>query len=235
LLLSAAGLQRSREEITLLLWPESPGEKARKSFDTLLIRLRKTLQNVLDSTIDVRHFLTLNKGVLALENCRVDALEFREQALMGLRHCRAGENLQADNHFREAFRFFTGEFMAGMPLPDAAEVFRQDLLMLCMESASHWCTLLAAEERYDEAEEIAAKALRHDPINEDLIHAIYELHILQKRPVKAKNVLDDYIRTLRSEQFSEQEIEHILESFWTKHPCPPSTSFRSSGTTRNFF
>jgi DNA-binding SARP family transcriptional activator len=215
-LLASTGLQRSQEEIAALLWPDSPEEKARKSFDALLIRLRRTVHEASGGEIDSRRYLPLRKGILALEHCRIDAQEFREGVSKALRHLRKGESWQADGAFRSAFSLREGEFLAGMPLPEPAETFRQDLATLYLECACRWSRLLSSDGRHEEARQVAEAALRHDPIHEDLVRSFYEAHIAQGQPAKARKVLDDYAAALRAEQFAEDEIEEILEAFWTK-------------------
>lgn len=216
ILLSSPGLRRSQEEITELLWPESSEDKARKNFDALLIRLRKVLHEAGRGAIDSRSYLVLRKGILALEHCRVDALIFRDRASLALRHLRKKACWQADNAFRSAFELWKGEFLSGMTLADPAEILRQDLLTLFLESSCRWSQLLFSLGRYEKARAITEKALRHDPIHEELIRVLYRIYTQLSHPVKARKVLDDYARALRVEQFSENEIEDILESFWNK-------------------
>jgi DNA-binding SARP family transcriptional activator len=216
ILLTSPGLQRGQEEVTALLWPESPVGKARKNFDALLIRLRKTVQEASGGEIDSRFYIPLRKGVLSLEHCRVDALDFRARGIKGLRHLRKGENWQADNVLRSALGLWQGEFLAGMTLPDPAEISRQDLAALFLECSCRWSGLLSSDGRYEEARQVADAALRHDPIHDDLVRILYEIHTAQSKPVKARKVLDDYAAALRVEQLSEDEVEQILESFWTR-------------------
>lgn len=216
ILLASAGLQRSQGEIAALLWPDSPEEKARKNFDALLIRLRRTIQDSAPGEIDSRNYLPLRKGILALEHCRVDAQDYRDGAAKALRHLRRGENWQADNAFRAAFGLWQGEFLAGMPLPEPAETFRTDLIALYLESACHWSRLLAADGRHEEAVKVAAAALHHDPVHEELVRILYGIHTAQSQPVRARKVLEDYAAALRAEEFSEDEIDEILEAFWTR-------------------
>ncbi|MBI5446785.1 MAG: hypothetical protein HY900_36925, partial [Deltaproteobacteria bacterium] len=172
-LLSSPGLQCGQEEIAALLWPESPEENARKSFDALLIRLRRAFQEASGGEIDGRRYLSLRKGVLALEHCRVDALGFRARATKGLGHLRRREYWQADNAFRSAFALWEGEFLAGMILPDPAETLRQELTVLYLDCARRWSGLLASDGRQEEACRTAEAALRLDPINEELVRILY--------------------------------------------------------------
>jgi LuxR family transcriptional regulator, maltose regulon positive regulatory protein len=219
ILLVSPGHQRRQEEIAELLWPESPGDKARKNFDALLVRLRKALQDASGVEIDIRHYLHLRKGVLALEYCSVDAMDFREEGVRGLRHLKKGELWQADNVLRSALGRWQGEFLAGMALPESAEQFRHEISSLYLESACGWSRLLSADGRHEEARGVAEAALRHDPIHEEIVGVLYGIHITQGKPARARKVLKNYAAALRAEQFPEDEIDQILELFWT--PATP--------------
>ncbi|MBI5441531.1 MAG: hypothetical protein HY900_10030, partial [Deltaproteobacteria bacterium] len=59
-------------------------------------------------------------------------------------------------------------------------------------------------------------ALRLDPINEELVRILYDIHAAQRAPVKARKVLEGYAAALRAERFPEAEIQETLESFWSK-------------------
>jgi LuxR family transcriptional regulator, maltose regulon positive regulatory protein len=215
ILLVSPGYQRRQEEIAELLWPESPGDKARKNFDALLVRLRKTLQDASGAEIDIRHYLHLRKGILALEHCAVDAMDFRAEGIRGLRHLKKGELWQADNVLRSALGRWQGEFLAGLALPESAEQFRHEISSLYLESACGWSRLLSADGRHEEARVVAEAALRHDPIHEELVGVLYGIYIAQGKPASARKVLQRYAAALRAEQFPEAEIDQILELFWT--------------------
>lgn len=218
LLLAGPGLHLGQEEIAGQLWPDSPEHKARKNFDALLIRLRKTLSEAV-GRCGIRHpYLALRKGVLGFEHARVDALMFREEATKALRHLRDGKRWQADNAFRRAVALWNGPFMASLPLPESAEAFRQELSALYLKCVRRWSPLLSADGRHAEAEEIAAAALRFDPINEDLVRLLHGICAARNNPVKARQLLEAYAKALREATFSEEEIEEILEAFWT-HPA----------------
>jgi DNA-binding SARP family transcriptional activator len=218
LLLAGPGLHLSQEEIAGQLWPDSPEHKARKNFDSLLIRLRKTLSEAVVSC-GIRHsYLVMRKGVLGLEHTWVDALIFREEAAKALRHLRDGEPMQADNAFRRVVALWDGPFMASLPLPESADAFRQELSLLYLKCVRCWCPLLTADGRHAEAEEIVVTALRFDPINEDLVRFLHGIYTARNNLVKARQLLEAYARALSEASFSEEEIEEILEAFWT-HPA----------------
>ncbi len=70
LLITAKGQRIPQEKIQLELWPESSPENARKSFDTLLTRLRKLIAPHLP--VPVKNYLYLQKGILCLTNYEID-------------------------------------------------------------------------------------------------------------------------------------------------------------------
>jgi two-component system phosphate regulon response regulator PhoB len=97
-LVAVPGMKLSQEEVQLDFWPDSPPEKARSSFDSLLLRLRKTVDQAL-APHSIRNYLVLQKGMLCLQNVRVDAHAFRALARRGLEYARRREHWQAENAF----------------------------------------------------------------------------------------------------------------------------------------
>ena len=209
LLLSSPHLQIPQEELQAILWPESPAGKSRSKFDTLLSRLRSTLDKHL-APHSSRHFLSLAKGVLRLENCRIDAREFQSMAQKGVQHARRKEPWQAGNAFRNAFHQWKGTFLPQTLLDDPPLRFREELESLAIEGAMAWHSILEKENRSHEAESILTLALRLDRTNDALVRSLHRLHMEKGKPKRAAQVLRDYSRALAHEEYTEEEIRDIL-------------------------
>lgn len=202
------------EEAQLTLWPERPALKARSSIDTLVSRLRKTVDSALGDT-PARHYLQLKRGVIMLTNCRIDLVTFRENSRKGLNHLRRHQFWQAGNTLRPAFELWQGDFMPGVPLSETGEQTRHDLKLLGAEVALQLTHLNSAHQP-EEARRIASRALHHDPTNESLVRCLYNLHATANDTINATRVMDRYVAALRQHGFDAADIEEILNSFWKK-------------------
>jgi DNA-binding response OmpR family regulator len=89
LVASDAG-KASQEEVQAALWPESSAARARSSFDSLLSRVRRTLDEVL-APFDSKKYLVVRRGYLYLENAKIDAHEFCRLVRKGAQQLAARE------------------------------------------------------------------------------------------------------------------------------------------------
>lgn len=216
MLMVAPGAQMHQEEIQTLLWPESPPAKSRSSFDNLVSRLRKVLDQALNGSL-VKNYLKLQKGLLRLDHCWFDFKAFEDKARAASTHARKNETWQADNAFVGAFHLWQGNFMPGVPLSDTAELKRHDLSLLYQESALIWCQILAQKEQFSEAVSIADRALQQNPTNEALVRTLYDLHAQSGDGTQTRKTLDRYAAALKRDGFSSKECERFLDAFWS-HP-----------------
>ncbi len=88
LLISAPRQRMSQNLVQLAFWPDSPPEKARKSFDTMMTRLRKTLRDKLPA--EINHYLKVEKGYVQLINTSIDAVQFMRNAQRALKLGKTG-------------------------------------------------------------------------------------------------------------------------------------------------
>lgn len=214
LLVAVPEMKLCQEEVQLDFWPDSPPEKARSSFDSLLLRLRKTLDAAL-APHSARDYLQLQKGILGLDHVRVDAHAFAGLIRLGLDLVRRRELWQAGNAFAQARALWKGPFMPGASARDQAADYREELDLLYVVGMQSWGELLMSWGRTEEAESILLQALRIDRINDRLIRTLCRCHLRSNNPIKARQVLQTYAENLRREAYSEPEIEQILATFPT--------------------
>ncbi len=141
LLITAKGQRIPQERIQLELWPESSPENARKSFDTLLTRLRKLIAPHLPGP--VKEYLYLQKGILCLANSEIDSLQFLEAARTGLSHCKNGDLWRAHNAFQTAMSLYKGAMPEDTFRSEQVLTFNDILANLMVETASTWAKNLA--------------------------------------------------------------------------------------------
>ncbi|WP_457573467.1 P-loop domain-containing protein [Desulfolithobacter sp.] len=207
MLLASPHRQLSQEHIQLALWPDSPPDKARSKFDTLLMRLRRALGSRL--TVPVKHYLSMQKGILSLENCRVDAEEFMQQATSGLSLVSTENWWQAGNAFEQALGHWpattTDCFAATMP-----RNYQDGLINLLTRMGRTWATSLDTMHRSQDAISVLTRILAHNPMDDRLIALLYGLYIRNNEMLKAKELLIDYRQTLRDFGYDQEQIDDLL-------------------------
>lgn len=217
MLVGAPGGRISQEEVQAELWPESSAARARSSFDSLLSRVRKTLDESL-APFDSKKYLILKRGYLCLENCRVDAHEFRRLARKAAQQLAAGAFWPAEITYSSAFSLWQGRFLPGNFGSDLAVVFQDELEQLFLEASQSFARLLAETGRYQQSVRLLRDALRYDPANDEVVKLMYQLCLVQDNPGQASQVLKQYGEALAREKFSAEEIGEALADFPQKPP-----------------
>lgn len=211
-LLTAPNGQVPQETVQLGFWPDSPPSRARSNFDSLMTRLRKTLEQELPE-IDVRHHLYLSHGIICLENVRVDAHEFQRLASKGLQLAAAADLWPAEIAFSAAFSLWQGTFLPGDFGSESAAAFQDEIEQLYLEASQRFARILAESGRYQEAVKLLRYALRYNPTHDGINRLIYLLLLNQGHRVQARQLQDQYARALAREKFSTGEIQSILKEF----------------------
>lgn len=207
----------SQEEIQLALWPDSPASRARSSFDSLLSRVRRTLDQVFDP-FDSKKYLVVKRGYLFLENARIDAHEFRRLVRKGTQQVAAGDLWPAEISFSSAFSLWQGTFLPGCFGIDSAALFQNEIEQIYLEGSMTFARLLAESKRYQQAIKLLRSALRYDPTNDSVTRLLYQLYLTDDNPGKASQVLKQYIEALAREGFNEAEVQESIQGFAKGHP-----------------
>jgi len=212
LLVGAPGGKVSQEEVQVALWPESSASRARSSFDSLLSRVRRTMDATLDP-FDSKRYLVVKRGYLCLENCRIDAHEFKRLIRKAGQQISAQEFWPAEITFSSAFSLWQGPFVPGDFGCELTMSFQGELERLCLEASQTFARLLADSGRFQQAVKILRDALRYDPANDEIIRLLYQLYLAQEHPRQASQILKQYAEVLTQEKFSEKEIREALKDF----------------------
>src|SRR6056297_11295 len=211
LLVTPAG-KLTQEAVQLAFWPESSEARARSSFDSLLSRVRRTLEQSLPG-IDSKLYLTLRRGILNLENVSVDAHEYQKFSRKGLQQMAARDFWQAELSFSAAFSLWQGSFLPGDFGNETAARYQDELEQLYLEVTEQFGRLLARSGRLDEALKLVDYARKYDPLHDDLAQLHYRLLLAGNQTGKARNLLGLYREGLQREKYAEAEIEEILAEF----------------------
>lgn len=212
MLLVAPEGKLSQEAVQLAFWPESPEARARSSFDSLLSRVRRTLEETFPG-IDSKVYLSVRRGTLCLEHVRVDAHEFQKLSRRGLAQISAGDFWQAEIAFSSAFSLWQGTFKPGDFGNEEASGYQDELEQLYIKASLVFAGLLAQSKRLDEALKVVDYARKYDSINDGLVKLQYQLLLASGQAVQARSLLDGYQRILSEEKYSEEEIGEILRQF----------------------
>lgn len=204
ILVAAPQCKVSRQEIQLALWPDSSPEKARSNFDSLLLRLRKTLEGA--------PCIVLQKGILSLENCRVDAIEFVRDVKRGLKHLSLAEYAEAEKDLSAALRAWNGPFLLGAYGSDVVFTFHEDLTRRLVDAALGLSEVLAADARFDEAVAVVDRALAQDRTNDTLVRRLCRLLAKGEQRGRIRQVLRQYRESLHLEGYSDAEVTEILSA-----------------------
>lgn len=209
LLVAMPGQKIGQEQVQALLWPESPAEKARTNLDTLLSRLRTSLGTIIPKNT-IKYYVTLQKGMLALQHCSIDILDFSRQVENGLRHLTGRQVWQAENCFLKALAAWKGPFVPEIFGGSEQVLFcRSELLSSFAKMALGWSKTLRAMERSHEAIDLLRTAVSFLPTDDRLIRQLYQL-LHEVSFQQALKLLSEYRQALIREEYSPREIEEII-------------------------
>ena len=209
LLLTAKGQRIPQDKIQLELWPDNSPENARKSFDTLLTRLRKLLAPHLPS--QVKDYLYIQKGILCLSNYEIDALEFIETAKTGLSHSRNNDWLQAHNAFQTASSIYKGMLPEDTFKSEQVLAYNDNLIHIFVEFTTICARNMANTGRSEEATDLVERILQINFLEEDLTQLLYQLYNQNNNPLKARDTLERYKKALIKAEYTEEEIAEFLD------------------------
>jgi DNA-binding SARP family transcriptional activator len=224
LLVTPAG-KLSQEAVQLAFWPDSSEARARSSFDSLLSRVRRTLEHGFPG-IDSKVYLAVRRGILSLEHVRVDAHEFQRLSRRGIQQVSTGDFWQAEISFSSAFSLWQGTFLPGDFGNEAAAQYQDELEQHYLEASQAFARLLAQSGRLDEALKVIEYARRYDSLNDNLVQLHYRLLLARNQPGQARSLLGSYRQVLEREKYSEEEILEIFSQFPQN---PPAGDWLTSG------
>lgn len=210
LLLFSTKKKISQDKVQLLLWPDSSPEKSRKKLDTLLGRLRNTLDNNLP--VDSRNYVVLNKGILSLKKTMSDVDLFFENYDAGFRHVARDEYWQAGNRFHQALTLWKGTLPTDTFRNDSVYSFEDVLLANYEQMALCWAEILYDAGRHTEAIPIVARMLESSNLSELGVVLLCRLYTAEKQPLKIREILLRYRKDLAHADYEEQEIASMIDA-----------------------
>jgi tetratricopeptide (TPR) repeat protein len=217
LLLSSPGQRLSREQVQLVFWPDSPPEKARTTYDTLMTRLRKALEKKLPEP--ATNYISVGKGYVQLTNVSIDAVQFMNAARSGLSFCKQDFWWQAENAFAKALSCWNLLQLNEIFTTDQALDFYDQIQNTLRDMCLTWSLRLVGQRRYDEALAILDNTKKVLSLEEDCIALRYQLYMKKHNPLKARDVLANYRQELLRLEYSNQEADELIASL-IEHSSP---------------
>jgi DNA-binding SARP family transcriptional activator len=209
LLITAKGQRIPQDKIQLELWPDNSPDNARKSFDTLLARLRKLLKSRLP--VDIKNYIFMQKGILCLVNCNIDALDFTEAARSGLSHNKNGDRLQAHNAFQRAFSLYRGVLPEETFRSEQVLSYNDQLIRILVEFTTIWATNMEESGQTEEAISLIGHILQINFLEEELIRLLYRLYNRNNNPLKACETLQNYKKALIKAGYTKEETTEFID------------------------
>ncbi len=208
LLLATKTLSAGQLQLQTELWPEIPESKARQRFDTLMSRLRKSLAPVV-SPHDAEDYVLLEKGVVTLTHCRVDASEFCALVEQGRRYLNQGAWWQAGNHFTHALDLWKGG--PAVELLDLRQGTLTEQPVRCLTSmAEAWRPALLELGRNEQALAVCETAWNEDKANHNLTRHLYEIQIAAGAIAQGRRIVDAFATASRELGLNEGDVESLV-------------------------
>lgn len=208
LLISSPEQSVSQDQIQLTFWPDSDPDKARKAADTLISRFRKTMATSL--SVPVKHYLQVEKGYVRLTNVTIDGVLFLALGKKGLHHAGRQQWWQAENLFTEAYSCWHQMKWIEHFRYDQAVAFGEEIIALMRDICLSWGNLLLSHGQFDEALAICTHTEHLLTMDEDCVALRYRLYLLNKAPIKARELLGSYRRELIQLGYEKDEAEEMI-------------------------
>ncbi len=211
LLLAAPGLSLSIEKIMTSLWPDSAPPKARNSFDTAHLRLRKALEAMFGDCVR-KDYLVLEKGLLSLRHAQIDSAAFCQTYERVLYHLQRENFWQAENACRNMDQLWQGKFLNGYDLDDELAALGEQLNQMRIDQLSHLANLLIKKHKGEEAKSLLLQCLNLDPTQDSIIRQLLLLYRGQRDYRSASALLEQYRKALLAEEYDQDEVDELLEA-----------------------
>jgi len=209
LLVAAPDGQIDQEALQLLFWPDSSPEKGRSNLDTMLSRLRKTLQDSI-APLQAKDYLKLQKGTISLEGVDADAHRLLAGLRRGQVYCGVGDCWHADVAFTTAFALWRGSYAPGACATDQAAEYAERIHVACLEATLLWSEMLIESGQSGRAEVALLHAVGFDRGNALLNRALYRCYMRGGDLKRALALLQSYGESLRRDGCSATEIAHAV-------------------------
>ncbi len=211
-LVAAPGQSLSIETIMSSLWPDSAPSKARNSFDTAHLRLRKALESMFVDAQIRKDYLVLEKGLLSLKHCQLDSSAFVQTHERLQYHMQRENFWQAENACRNMEQLWQGKFLNGYDLDDELATLGERLTQMRIEQLRTLANLLLRRHKHDEARNLLQQCLTLDPTQDSVLRQLLLLYRGQQDYRAASALMEQYRKALLAEDYDPDEVDELLEA-----------------------
>lgn len=193
----------------LTFWPDSPPEKARANLDTMLSRLRKTMQKLI-KPLSVKNYLKLQKGVITLDYCAFDIDELRLELDRGQKFLSNHDLWRADIAISRGLSHWSGDFIPGSCIVNQTTEVAGQIHQACIDMTLLWGETLTGLGQSTRTIKLLSKALSLDRCNEELVASLHRSYMRSNNLTKADHTLRLYEEALQYEGYSPADIGRLL-------------------------
>ena len=213
LLLSSPDLRISQDQVQLALWPDSPPDKASKTFYTLISRLRKVLaRNLPDPT----SYINVEKNFVQLVNVRIDSQRFLDLSRSGLNFAKRELWWQAGNAFYDALSCWNSFSDTEYFYTEQALAYTDEITSTLRKICLTWAETLERFNQLDEAISLLEKIGRILLSEEEIVSFLYQLYLKRKNLLKARTLLDTYKQELLEIGWTAEEAEEAQRELFNR-------------------
>ncbi|MGE4319022.1 MAG: hypothetical protein AB7E96_09005 [Deferribacterales bacterium] len=209
ILLSANEYVIEQESMQTYLWPDSSRDHARKSFDNLISRFRKMMADAFPG-IDPKNYLTLQNGILRLQNVKSDADYFINYTKQAKEHYSRGEYTLAMETLVKAQDLFGSRFFANVTgvasvQQKSREIDAAFLSMLkLMQRLGFFLPDVFSPERFFD------RWMDCYMSETDMVAMAYKYYNSRSRHQKCREIINTYRRFLHNDGYTEEEINDLI-------------------------
>lgn len=208
-IISTPSLKISQEKLREEIWPDVSLENARRNFDTLISRLRTSLRPLVKPH-NINDYLVIAKGIVSLQNCRVDTHNFLRNYEEGVTFVNAEKWWQAGNSFYLANQLWPERGVLFTPNCDTLCYYLDHLKTTYLNLAEMWSKILIESDDTSLARRVLETAWIQAPDNRRITSLFYSHLIKESEPAKASSVLSGYKKALEKREVLPIEIEKLI-------------------------
>ncbi|MGC4046788.1 MAG: tetratricopeptide repeat protein [Armatimonas sp.] len=198
--------QHTREELCDLLWPEADLEVGRTNLRTALTSLRRQFGEELIVTQGYTH-VQLNTALFT-----TDVDTFKTELVQA-------KKTQDIGQYQQALTLYSGPFIPSC-YDSWAQTERDRLSELYITAAHQLTQLLEAEDKRDDALQVARRALALDPLRDELHGTVIRLLLRSGEAAQAQKHYDEFARLLDI-QLGLEPSEEVRRLLRETTPAPP--------------
>ncbi len=209
ILLSANEYVIEQESMQTYLWPDSSRDHARKSFDNLISRFRKMMADAFPG-LDPKNYLTLQNGILRLQNIKSDADLFLKHTKQAKEHYSRGEYTLSMETLVKAQDLFKNRFFANVtgiaPVQQKSrEIDAAFLSMLkLMQRLGFFLPDVFSPERFFD------RWMDCYMSETEMVAMAYKYYNSLSRHQKCREIINAYRRFLRQDGYTEEETNDLI-------------------------